>query len=68
MTLNGEYALMTKGLWRVKDGFKGGPYVNLMTYDKVKNKIIMADGYVYAPEFRKKNYIHQLEAIVRSLK
>ncbi|MCG9909930.1 MAG: DUF4837 family protein [Flavobacteriales bacterium] len=67
ITLNGEYCLITKGLWRIKEGFKGGPFVNLMTYNKKTNQIIMADGYVYAPEFNKKSYIHQIEAILRTV-
>jgi hypothetical protein len=28
----------------------------------------MADGYVYAPEFNKRTYIRQVEAIIRSVK
>jgi hypothetical protein len=68
INLNGEFALVSRGLWRIKDGFKGGPFVNLLTYDRKNNRIIMADGYVYAPEFGKRTYIRQVEAIIRSVK
>jgi hypothetical protein len=68
INLNGEFALVSRGLWRVKDGFKGGPFVNLVTYDRKNNRVIMADGYVYAPEFKKRTYIRQVEAIIRSVK
>lgn len=68
MNFNGEFALVCKGLWRVKEGFKGGPFINITTYDRPRNRIIMADGYVFAPEFPKKVYIRQVEAILRSLK
>lgn len=68
INLNGEFALISRGLWRIKEGFKGGPFVNLLTYDRKNNRIIMADGYVYAPEFGKRTYIRQVEAIIRSVK
>ena len=68
MNMNGEFALVSRGLWRIKDGFKGGPFVNVVTYDRKNNRVIMADGYVYAPEFKKRTYIRQVEAIIRSVK
>ena len=68
INLNGEFALISRGLWRIKEGFKGGPFVNLITYDRKNNRVIMADGYVYAPEFGKRTYIRQVEAIIRSVK
>ena len=51
-----------RGLWRLKNGFMGGPFL-LKTY-YVKNKVIIALGIIYAPNKSKRNYIKELEAIL----
>lgn len=62
-----EYALETRGLWHMENYFMGGPFLNYITYDKRKKRIIMVDGFVFAPRFDKREYILQIEAILKSL-
>lgn len=68
ITFNGQRALIQRGLWRMKDEFKGGPYINLLSYDPQQKRWIMIDGFVYAPQFNKRDYMMQVETIVHSAK
>src|SRR5690606_31556298 len=34
ITLNGEFAMEIRGLWKMENYFMGGPFINYTTYDK----------------------------------
>lgn len=57
-----------RGLWRL-DGFPmGGPFIMRALADTARNRLIVADGYVYYPSREhKRNHIRQLEAIMHTL-
>jgi len=57
---------MTQGLWRMKDGSMGGPFINYTFYDEPTKRIYMLDGSVYAPKYYKKKLIQQLDVLLRS--
>ncbi|MEG8946343.1 DUF4837 family protein [Rosettibacter firmus] len=61
-----RYALMTQGLWRMKDGSMGGPFINYTFYDEPTKRIYMLDGSIYAPKYYKKKLIQQLDVLLRS--
>lgn len=60
--------LETKGLWEVKNAFMGGPYVNYAIEDKINKRWIVVEGFAYAPSVSKRNYMFELEAIIKSIK
>ncbi len=62
-----NYAAETRGLWKVKNDFMGGPFINMTILDASNNRIVMLDGYVYAPRYDKRNYLRQVEAMMHSL-
>jgi|AntAceMinimDraft_17_1070374.scaffolds.fasta_scaffold04389_3 hypothetical protein len=66
ISYNNNFAVETRGLWRVENDFMGGPFVNYTFVNQ--NKVITLDGFVYAPKFDKKKYLLQLEAILYSFK
>ena len=55
-----------RGLWRLVNDFMGGPYINFWVYDEQHNRMVYLDGYVYAPDMRKRPLVRQLEAILTS--
>jgi len=63
-----NYSCELRGLWRMENDFMGGPYVNLSVLDASKSRVIVLDGFVYAPKFKKRDYLRQMEAIIYSLK
>lgn len=67
VSLAGRYGLRVRGLWRMHGEYKGGPFVGIRYYDEERKKLLSAFGYVYAPNFSKRTYMFQVEAIARSL-
>lgn len=65
---NGNYAADLRGLWRVQNDFMGGPFVMLAELDAYRQRVVVADGYVYAPSKEKRNLIRQMEAMVYSMR
>jgi len=66
--INGKKAIETRGLWNMKNDFMGGPYVNYTIPDPKHNRMIVAEGFVYAPAINKRDYMVQLEAILKTIK
>ena len=67
--INGKKVFETRGLWEVKGQFMAGPFLNYQIKTNSKNnQQIMLDGFVYSPGTDKREYIFELEAIMRSLK
>jgi len=64
----GEYAQEARGLWEMQNDMMGGPFVAHSVVDTINGKIIVAEGFVYAPEKMKRNMIRKLEAALYTLK
>lgn len=58
----------TKGIWDLKNDFMSGPFINYAIEDKVNNRYVIIEGYVFAPSVEKRDYVFELESIIRSLK
>ena len=65
--LDNKPAFETKGLWDVKNAFMSGPFINYAIEDKVNNRLIIVEGYVFAPSVAKREYMFELEAIIKSI-
>ncbi|MFW6248915.1 MAG: DUF4837 family protein, partial [Bacteroidota bacterium] len=69
ITYKDRYFIQMRGLWKMENGdFMGGPFVSMTTLDKKRNKIITVEGYVYAPNKKKRNLVWEMEAILYTLK
>ena len=66
--IDNKPAIETKGLWELTNDFMGGPFINYMIEDKVNKRWIGIEGFVFAPSVEKRNYMLELEAIIRSVK
>lgn len=64
----GNYAVETRGLWKVIGDFMGGPFVNLSFLDAENNRVICMDAYVYHPNKNKRELLRELEAIMHTYK
>lgn len=67
ITVKGEYAQMARGLWRVQGDHMGGPFVAQSRVDVANNRVVVVEGFVYAPESLKRNLIRMLEASLYTL-
>ena len=64
---NGKFYVKMRGLWKVENDYMGGPFVSVSTLSADKSRIITVEGYVYAPKYKKREYVRQLEAILSTL-
>lgn len=67
-TIDNKPTFETKSTWEVKDAFMAGPFINYAVKDEANNRLIVLEGFVFAPSTPKRDYIFELEAIIRSLK
>lgn len=66
--LDNKSSFETRGIWDMKNDYMSGPFINYAIEDKVNNRYIIAEGYAYAPSVDKRDYIFELEAIIKSIK
>ena len=67
VTLNGRYAVRTTGLWRMQNAHMGGPFVSLTVLDEKRARLVTIEGYVFAPQFNKREFLREVEAMARSV-
>ena len=65
-TIDNNEATETRGTWEVKGDFMAGPFINFLIEDKKSKKTLMIEGFVFAPSTLKRDYIFELESIIRS--
>ncbi|OUS01631.1 DUF4837 domain-containing protein [Flavobacteriales bacterium 33_180_T64] len=65
--IDNKPAFETKGLWDVKNAFMSGPFINYAIEDRVNKRYIIVEGYVFAPSVAKREYVFELESIIKSL-
>lgn len=58
----------TKGIWDVKNDFMSGPFINYAIEDEINNRYVIIEGYVFAPSVEKRDYVFELESIIKSAK
>ena len=63
--LDGRFAVESRGIWEMTEDFLGGPFVNYAIVDG--DKIIVIDTFVYAPGKDKRDFVQELELVIKSL-
>jgi len=58
----------TKGIWEIKDVHMSGPFINYTILDIENDRALVLEGFVYAPSTSKRDIMHELEAIIKSVK
>lgn len=66
--LDNKPTYVTRSVWEVKKAFMSGPFINYAIEDKINNRYIIAEGFVFAPSVEKRDYVFELESIIKSLK
>jgi hypothetical protein len=63
----GKETFETKGNWELKYDSMGGPFVNYAIVDEKNNRILVMEGFCYAPSKQKRDFMFELEAIIKSV-
>lgn len=66
--LQGRFAYLMRGLYGMHGAKMGGPFISLSTLDPEGKRVITVEGFVYAPQFDKRQYVRELEALLFSLR
>ena len=65
-SIDGVYATKLVGLWNVPGALMGGPFVSYAFLNADQSRVYYLHGFVFAPGKNKRNYIRQIEAIIKS--
>lgn len=63
-----KFASEMKGLWGMVGAHMGGPFVSVSFVSPDGKEIIAVEGYCFAPQFDKREYLRYVEAIVCSVR
>ncbi|WP_456463451.1 DUF4837 family protein [Lutibacter sp.] len=66
--LDGKKAFETRGKWEVKGVYMAGPFLSYTVVDEPNNRLVVVEGLTYAPSINKRDYMFELEAILKTLK
>ena len=66
--LDGKKAFETRGKWEVKNVYMAGPFLSYTVVDKPNNRLVVVEGFTYAPSINKRDYMFELEGILKTLK
>jgi len=67
-TLGTKEGFEMRGMWESVKDHMGGSFYSFSFLDPSGENCITIDGFVYAPQEQKRDYIREVEAIVKSLK
>ena len=67
MAIQGHYVQEARGFWEMTKEAMGGPFVAHSQVDTVNNRVIVVEGFVYAPDKKKRTMIRRLEAALYTL-
>lgn len=65
--VSGKRAYETRGTWDLKNDFMSGPYINYAFVDAKNKRILILEGFCYAPSKEKRDLMLELEAIIKSV-
>ncbi|MEP1033875.1 DUF4837 family protein [Ekhidna sp.] len=68
VNFNGHFAVEARGLWKISDNSRGGPFLSYTIVDEESGVIYYVEGYVDSPGTRKKKLVRELEAILSTFK
>jgi len=65
--IDNKEALVTKSTWEIKNAFMAGPFINYIIEDKTNKRLVVIEGFAFAPSVAKRDYMFELEAIIKSI-
>ena len=66
--IEGLQATELRGLWRMTEDFMGGPFVAYRFYEPAQDRTYTYYGMVFAPNFRKREFLRQMEVIAHTFR
>lgn len=67
VSFEGKSVTAVRGLWDMRNDAMGGPFVSYLYTDTLNSRVLVAEGFVFAPEEKKRPIVRQLEAALQTL-
>jgi len=61
-------AIESRGLWVVEGDYMGGPFISYAINDIKNNRILIIEGFSYSPSAKKRDFVFEMEAILKTVK
>lgn len=65
---NGKFAIEYRGLWKLKNNSRGGPFLTYVFVDETRDTMYYIEAFLYAPNKIKRHIMRELEAVLYSFK
>ncbi len=65
--IGGHTVQEVRGLWQMRNGALGGPFVSLARIDTTARKVLVTEGFVYSPSTEKRDLLRRVEAAIRTV-
>ncbi len=66
--IGGKKAAEARGVWEISGYPMAGPFITYIINDKENNRKLVLEGFTFAPSEEKRDYMFELEAILRTVK
>ncbi len=66
--VGGLKGVEVRGIWEVVNYPMAGPFLTYILNDKARNRKLVLEGFTFAPATNKRDYMFELEAILKTLK
>ena len=66
--IDGKKAVEVRGVWEVVNYPMAGPFLTYIINDPERNRKLVLEGFVFAPATNKRDYMFELEAILRTVR
>ncbi len=66
--VSGKKAAEVRGIWEMSAYPMAGPFLTYIINDKENNRKLIIEGFVFAPATKKRDYMFELEAILKSVR
>lgn len=67
-TIDGKFVYVVRGLWYYNKAPFGGPFISYSYVDEEKGRVLVAEGFIWSPEEKKRALIRELEASMQTLR
>ena len=65
--LGGKKGYQTKGNWELNNDTMAGPFINYSIIDDKNKRIIVIEGFCYAPSAPQRDIMHELSSIIKTI-
>lgn len=66
--ISGKKAIEVRGIWEISGYPMAGPFLTYIINDKENHRKLVLEGFTFAPSEGKRDYMFELEAILKTLK